>query len=151
MGIENLNPKRDIQYSMLKESAMKKWFKFEMAKINSGIVINKRSLKDLLEEEVPQTKAKDESVYYFNKDALLELKNESPKDMHSIMLPINFYISLDTRSNVYIADKPALSVLKYIGEVPHDAELVDGRYWMSKALILDLMKKRPSIIQLIRY
>lgn len=136
---------------MLNESAMKKWFKFEMSKINSGIVINRRSLKELLEEEIPQTKAKDESVYYYNKNALLDLKNELPKDMHSIMLPINFYISIDTRSSVYIADKSSLSVLKYLGEIPHDAELADGRYWMSKILILDLMKKRPSIIQLIRY
>jgi uncharacterized protein (UPF0216 family) len=151
MDIENLNLKRYILYSMLKESAMKKWFKFEMAKINSGIVTKKRSLKELMEEEVPQTKAKDESIYYFNKDALLDLKNGLPKDMHSIMLPINFYISLDIRSSVYIADKPSLFALKYLGEVPHDAELVDGRYWMSKTLILDLMKKRPSIIQLIRY
>jgi uncharacterized protein (UPF0216 family) len=136
---------------MLKESAMKKWFKFEMAKINSGIVTKKRCLKELLDEEVPQTKAKDESVYYFNKDALLELRNELPKDMHSIMLPINLYISLDTRSSVYIADLPSLTVLKNLGEVPKDSELTDGRYWMSKALILDLMKRRPSIIQLIRY
>ncbi len=136
---------------MLNESAMKKWFKFEMAKINSGIVTKKRSLKELLKEKVPQTKAKDECIYYFNKDALHELENELPKDMHSIMLPINFYISLDIRSSVYIADKPSLSVLKQLGEVPHDAELAEGRFWMSKTLILDLMKKRPTIIQLIRY
>ena len=151
MGIENLNLKRCIPYPMLNESAMKKWFKFEMAKINSGIVTKKRSLKELLKEKVPQTKAKDECIYYFNKNALFDLKNELPKDMHSIMLPINFYISLDIRSSVYIADKPSLSVLMYLGEVPHDAELTKGRYWMSKTLILDLMKKRPAIIQLIRY
>jgi uncharacterized protein (UPF0216 family) len=136
---------------MFKESAMKKWFKFEMAKINRGIVINKRSLDELLEEEVPQTKAKDDSIYYFNINALLDLKRELPKDEHSIKLPLNLYISLDTRSSVYIADLPSLNVLKSLGEVPKDSELTDGRHWISKALILDLMKRRPSIIQLIRY
>jgi uncharacterized protein (UPF0216 family) len=130
---------------------MKKWFKFEMAKINRGIVINKRSLDELLEEEVPQTKAKDDSIYYFNINALLDLKRELPKDEHSIKLPLNLYISLDTRSSVYIADLPSLNVLKSLGEVPKDSELTDGRHWISKALILDLMKRRPSIIQLIRY
>ena len=131
---------------MLKESAMKKWFKFEMAKINSGIVINKRSLKELLEEEVPQTKAKDDSIYYFNKNALLNLKRELPKDEHSIMLPINLYISLDTRSSVYIADLPSLTVLKSLGEVPKDSELIDGRHWISKALILDFLFRYPSLV-----
>ncbi len=136
---------------MLNESALKKWFKFELAKINSGIVIKKRSLKELLMEEVPQTKAKDESIYYFNKDALFHLKKDLPGALHWILLPINIYISLDTRSSVYVADTTSLTVLKSLSEIPLDAELSDGRYWMGKAIILDLMKRRPSIIQLIRY
>lgn len=136
---------------MIKESAMKKWFKFEMTKINSGIVTKKKALKELVKEENPQTVAKDGSVYYFNKDALLNLERLLPKEVHSILLPISFYTSLDVKGNVYVAEKSSLTALKHLGEVPKDAELVDGRYWIGKALANDLMKRRPTIIQFVRY
>lgn len=136
---------------MLNESAMKKWFKFEMARINSGIVTKKKTLEELVKGEMPKTEAKDGSEYYFNKDALLSLENELPKEMHSIMLPLSFYTSLDVRGSVYIGDKSSLMVLKHLGEVPKDAELMDGRYWMGKTLATDLMRRRPTIIQFVRY
>ena len=44
---------------MLNESAMEKWFKFEMAKVNSGIVLKKKSLRDLVSEEKPKTERKE--------------------------------------------------------------------------------------------
>ena len=136
---------------MLKESAMKKWFKFEMARINSGIVIKKKALKELVKEKAPQTVAKDGSVYYFNKDALLKLETLLPKNMHSIMLPISIYTSLDVSGSVYVAEKASLSALKHLGEVPKDTELVDGRYWMGKSLVTDMMKRLPTIVQFVRY
>lgn len=136
---------------MLKESAMEKWFKFEIAKINSGIVTKKKALKELVKEKNPQTMAKDGSVYYFNKDSLLRLEKRLPEDMYSIRLPISFYLSFDVKGSVYVAEKASLSVLKHLGEVPKDAELVDGRFWMSKSLVTDMMKRRPSIIQFVRY
>jgi uncharacterized protein (UPF0216 family) len=136
---------------MLKESAMEKWFKFEIAKINSGIVTKKKSLKELVLEASPQTEAKDGSIYYFNKDALNNLAKELPENMHSITLPISFYFSFDVKGSVYVAEKKSLLALKHLGEVPKDAELVDGRCWISKSLIIDMMKRRPSIIQFVRY
>lgn len=136
---------------MIKESAMKKWFKFEMARINSGIVIKKKELKELVKEECPQTVAKDESVYYFNKDALLRLEKELPEKLHSIKLPISFYISLDVRGSTYVGDNSSLMVLKHLGEAPEDAKLIDGRYWIGKALANDLMKRYPTIIQFVRF
>ena len=136
---------------MLKESSLEKWFKFEMAKLNSGVVVKKKPLKELVKEERPKTKAKDGSLYYFNKEELLKLKTGLPENMASVMLPISFYISLDTRKNVYIAEKASLDLLKHLGEVPRDSELSDGRYWMSKVLVTDLMKRHPTIFQFVRY
>ena len=40
---------------MLNESAMEKWFKFEMVKVNSGIVVKKKTLYELVLEETPKT------------------------------------------------------------------------------------------------
>ena len=140
-----------ILLPMFKESAMEKWFKFEIARLNSGIVTKKKALKELVGEKNPQTVAKDGSIYYFNKDSLLKLERELPEDMHSIRLPISFYLSFDVKGSVYVAEKKSLSVLKYLGEVPKDAEFVDGRYWVSKVLATDMMKRRPFIIQFVRY
>ena len=130
---------------------MEKWFKFEMAKVNSGIVIKKRPLSELVKEELPKTEAKDGSVYYFNKDALLKLERELIGEMHSLRLPISFYTSLDVKGSAYVADKASLLALKYVGELPDDAELVDGRYWVSKILVMDMVRRRPTLIQFVRY
>jgi uncharacterized protein (UPF0216 family) len=114
-------------------------------------VIQKKTLSELLELKSSKTLAKDGSDYYFNRDALKTLKDELPLNLHSILLPISFYTSMDVRGNVFVADKPSFSVLKHLGEVPKDAELVDGKYWIGKILAQDMMKRRPSVIQLVRY
>lgn len=149
--IKHLSYSKNISLLMLKESAMEKWFKFEMTRVNSGLVTKKMALSTLAEAKTPKTEAKDGSVYYFNKDELIKLKKELPEELHSLRLPIFFYISLDVRGSVYVADKPSLLALKHLGEVPNDAELTDGRYWLSKVLVMDMMKRRPTISQFVRY
>jgi uncharacterized protein (UPF0216 family) len=140
-----------IIHLMLNESAMKKWLRFEMSKINSGIVLKKKTLADLVSEDLPKTQTKDQSVYYFNLAALTRLENELPSSLHSLLLPISFYVSLDISGNVYLADKPSLSTLKHLGEVPEKAELVDGKYWIGKSLVSDMIRRWPTVIQLVRY
>jgi len=136
---------------MLNESAMEKWFKFEMTKVNTGIVVKKRPLKELVMEEKPKTEAKDGSVYYFNEKALQELRDALPNDKHSLRLPISFYTTLDLSGKAYIADKPSFQALKLLGELPEKSELVDGRCWLGKVLVLDMIKRWPTLIQFVRY
>jgi uncharacterized protein (UPF0216 family) len=135
---------------MLNESAMEKWFKFEIARLNSGIVTKKKPLKELLKEENPKIDAKDGSIYYFNKDTLLRLEKDLPSQSQSIRLPISFYTSLEVRGNAYVADRQSFVALKHLGEIPDNAELVEGRYWMGKTLVTDMMKRRPTIFQVVR-
>jgi uncharacterized protein (UPF0216 family) len=136
---------------MLNESAMEKWFKFEMSKVNSGIVINKKPLSELVLEDKPKTETRDGSVFYFNKDAISKLQGTLPTDMHSLKLPISFYTSLDVAGSAYIADKPSFMALKAMGEFPKVAELVEGKYWLSKILVTDMIKRWPTLIQFVRY
>ena len=136
---------------MLNESAMEKWFKFEMAKVNSGIVVKKKTLSELVLEETPKTETKDGSVFYFNKDALSKLRDVLHIDMHSLRLPISFYTSLDVAGSAYIADKPSFVALKVLGEFPKTAEFVEGRCWLAKILVMDMIKRWPTLIQFVRY
>lgn len=136
---------------MLNESAMEKWFKFEMSKVNSGIVIKKKPLSELVLEETPKTETKDGSVFYFNKNTLSKLQDTLPTDMHSLRLPISFYTSLDVTGSAYIADKPSFEALKVMGEFPKVAELIEGKCWLSKILVMDMIKRWPTLIQFLRY
>jgi uncharacterized protein (UPF0216 family) len=136
---------------MLNESAMQKWLKFEMSKINSGIVLKKRTLAELVREDQPKTQTKDNCDYFFNSAILKRLEGELPSDMHSLKLPISFYISLDISGQVYLADKPSFLALKQLGEIPENAELVNGEYWMGKSLLSDIMRRWPTLIQLVRF
>ena len=135
---------------MLNESAMEKWFKFEMARVNSGIVIKKKALSELVLEEIPRTETKDGSAYYFNKETLLKLKEVLPYSMHSLRLPISFFTSLDVAGNAYVADKQSFVALKALGEFPEKAELVDGKCWIGKILVMDMIKRWPTLIQFVR-
>ena len=114
-------------------------------------MLKKKSLSDLVEEDLPKAITKDKSEYYFNVAAVRRLENDLPLNMHSLLLPISFYVSLDISSSVYLVDTPSLSALEHLGEVPERAELVDGKYWISKVLVSDTMRRWPTIFQLIRY
>ena len=107
-------------------------------------ILNELGLKNVFE-------AKDGSVYYFNNEALGKLKEALPNEMHSLRLPISFYTSLDVSGNAYIADKPSFEALKHLGEFPKKSELVEGRCWLGKVLVLDMIKRWPTIIQFVRY
>lgn len=136
---------------MLNESAMKKWLKFEMGKISSGLVIKKKPLSDLVKSQSPKVKTKDGSLYYFNSTAICELNMKLPKELRSILLPISLYSSYDVRGMVAIADTPSFLVLKHLGEIPDDARLKEGKYWMGKTLANDIIRRYPTILQIIRY
>jgi uncharacterized protein (UPF0216 family) len=135
---------------MINESAMEKWFKFEIARLNSGLVTKKRPLNELVKEEIPKAEAKDGSIYYFNKEALSRLEKDLLRESKSIRLPISFYTSLEVKGNAYVADRQSFVALKHLGEIPEKAELVEGKYWMGKTLVTDMMKRRPTIFQIVR-
>jgi uncharacterized protein (UPF0216 family) len=136
---------------MLNESSMKKWLKFEMGKITSGLVIKKKPLCDLVKSQSTKVKTKDGSVYYFNSNAITELNEKLPEHLHSILLPISVYASSEVRGMVAIADTTSFLALKHLGEIPNNSRLNEGKYWMGKALANDIMKRYPTMLQIIRY
>lgn len=136
---------------MLNESAMKKWFRFEMGKINSGIILKKKKLVELAGSESPKTETKDGSAYYFDAKVIKELWKVLPETLHTTKLPLSLYSSLDVRGSVYIAERTSLDLLKHLGEVPNDANLMDGKYWMGKSIAKDIMRRYPTILQFVRY
>jgi uncharacterized protein (UPF0216 family) len=136
---------------MLNESAMKKWFRFEMGKINSGIVTKKKRLCDLADSDSPRTLTKDGSTYYFDSEVIKRLWKVVPERLHNVKLPLSLYSSLEIRGNVYIAEKTSLDILKYLDEIPKNAELIEGKYWMGKTIAKDIMRRYPTMMQFVRY
>ncbi len=136
---------------MFNESAMKKWFRFEMGKINSGIVTKKKRLSDIADSDSPRTQTKDGSTYYFDPDVIKRLWKIVPKKLHDVQLPISLYSSLEVRGNVYIAEVSSLNVLKHLEEIPKNAQLVDGKYWIGKTIARDIMRRYPTMMQFVRY
>ena len=118
----------------MNESAFKRWLKYEMGRMNSGVVTKQKALEELLKEEKPTALTKDGSVHYFDKSILLDLKNLLPDELQELILPITFYNTTEDKNNSYLTDKTALSMLGHLNEVLADAELVEGKYWMSKVL-----------------
>ncbi len=136
---------------MLNESAMKKWFKFEMGRMNSGIVTKKKSLCDLAKSDSPITQTKDGSEYYFDPKTIKRLWEALPEKLYTILLPVSLYSSLEVKGSVYLAESASLDILKHLGEVGRDAELVDGKYWMGKTIAKDIMRRYPTMMQFVRY
>jgi uncharacterized protein (UPF0216 family) len=136
---------------MLNESAMKKWFRFEMGKINSGIVVNKEPLRKLAGSDFPMTQTKDGSAYYFDAKVIKKLAEELPEPMQTTRLPLSLYSSLEVRGSVYFAERSSLDMLKCLGEVPKNAYLIDGKYWMGKTIAKDIMRRYPTVLQIVRY
>jgi uncharacterized protein (UPF0216 family) len=136
---------------MLNESAMKKWFRFEMGKINSGIVTKKRRLCDLADSDSPRTQTKDGSEYYFEPKIIKMLWEVLPENLQTTLLPLSLYSSLEVRGSVFLAEKSSLDILKHLGEIPNNSELIEGKYWMGKTIAQDMMRRYPTMMQFLRY
>lgn len=132
------------------ESVLARWIGLEIAKMNEGLVWERKQLAVLLSEERPSSVTRTGEPCCFDKSVVTALGRVLPADLHKrLRLPVLFYASLDIPHSCSCPDAPALAALQLLGEVSMLRTIQEGRFWISRPIVYALMKKYPTAVQIV--
>jgi len=132
------------------ESVLQRWMRIEIAKMNGGVVTERKPLAALLAEETPAAVTRNGDPYHFDRTVIGVLGRSLPEDLHrKLRLPILFSCSPDTPGSCSCTDPAALETLRMLGEVSPMRTSHGGRFWVSRPIVLAIMQKYPTAVQII--
>ena len=132
------------------ESVISRWMGLEVAKINEGVVTQRKSLLVLLAEKDPVSVTKKGDPYHFDPFVIGILGKALPEDLQRrLRLPVLFYASPDTHGDCSCPDETALAALQHLGEVSTLRTFDGGRFWVSRPIAYAIMKKYPTAVQIV--
>jgi uncharacterized protein (UPF0216 family) len=132
------------------ESVLARWMSLEISKINRNVVAERRSLTELAGMDKPTLATKGGEEYRFDKETLLRLKTALPADLsRHLRLPVLCYFDSSVGDSCFITDPYAFDALKTLGEISAMREMAGDRMWIGKTIIFAIMRKYPSVIQIV--
>jgi uncharacterized protein (UPF0216 family) len=130
------------------ESVLTRWLGMEIARINEGIVSERKTLASLLFDEKPASRTKAGGEYRFDPEILAALGDKLPGDIRqALKLPILFFFNPDIRDSCYLSDEAAVRALVVLGEIGEGRRLAEGRLWVSRAIAFAIARRYPTAIQ----
>lgn len=121
-----------------------------MKGLHQGIVVRRRRLQELLQEEEPQCKTREGDVYLFDKEVLERLAAvATAEEKASLRLPMILRFHADMEGHCSIDDESAGEVLRRLEGFGKAYPFRDGKMWLPHSLGLELVLKYPTAIQTI--
>jgi uncharacterized protein (UPF0216 family) len=131
------------------EGVLTKWMALEMGRINDGVVVERPRLTDLLKSENPSAYTRAGKEHRFDRNMLSLLENKLPVRLQSrLRLPIIFFFDSNVADSCFLTDEGALEVLKTLGEISDMRTMTEGKAWMGRTIVYSLVRKYPSLIQI---
>ena len=131
------------------ESVLRKWMAFEMGKINNGIVADRKRLSELLRTDRPSSVTRSGTEYLFDTATIRLLGEKLPEQLHSrLKLPIIFFYDSGVTDSCLLTDEAALEAFQALGELSGQREFIEGKLWVGRALVFAILRKYPTVIQI---
>jgi uncharacterized protein (UPF0216 family) len=138
------------RHSISDEGVMMRWMQLELGRINLGIVKDRKKLSDLLLEERPVSVTKDGKEYRFDKDTLAAFASGIPEALQrKLRLPVLFYCSADVPDSCMVTDEVVVEVLRVKNEISPLRSFENGKLWLSKPIAYAILRKYPTLFQLV--
>ncbi|MCC7576858.1 MAG: DUF61 family protein [Methanomethylovorans sp.] len=132
------------------DSVLMRWMRTEMNKLNDGIVSERKSLAQLLLEEKPTARTKTGKDHFYDTATLRNLSEKLSKNLHDkLKLPILFFFDNQVPDSCYLNDTYALEALQTLGEVSRLRTMQQGRTWVGRSIAYSIMKKYPTVVQIV--
>ncbi len=131
------------------EPVMMRWMQLEIARINDGLVTEKKTLSDLMEDNAPASRTKSGKEYRFDRSALREFSKNVPEELRkALRVPITFYFDSGVPDSAFLTDERALTAFQALGDLSKLRTMRDGRAWVGRAIVYALLRKYPSLVQI---
>lgn len=132
------------------DSVLVRWMRTEINKMNDGIVSERKSLIQLLQEEKPSAKTKAGKDHFFEIATLKKLGEKLPEKLQDkLRLPILFFFDNQVPDSCYLNDAYALEALQALGEISRLRNMQQGRLWVGRSIAYLIMKKYPTAVQIV--
>jgi uncharacterized protein (UPF0216 family) len=132
------------------ESVMMRWMQLELARINRGLVAERKRLTDLLAEDRPAAVTKDGTEYRFDKEMLAGFASGIPEPLQRrLRMPVLFYCTADVPDSCMLTDESAVEALQLKNEISALRSFEDGRLWVSKPIAFAIMRRYPTLFQMV--
>jgi len=132
------------------ESVLARWMSMEIGKINEGVVRDRKPLSLLLDEEIPRATTKNGELYSFDRCVIEGLGKGLPAELHRrLRLPMLFLMSPEVPDSCWCADAAEFESLTTLGEISRLGTMVEGRFWVSRAIAYAIARKYPTAVQLV--
>ncbi len=131
------------------DRVLQRWFRFEARRMNDGIVAERLSLAELLEQAEPVAVTRGGDEYRFDRSVVRRLGDALPAPLQRrLRLPILFFASMDVADSVALTDRFAFEALQALGELSSLREFRDGRAWIGRAIAYGLVTRYPTVFQI---
>jgi uncharacterized protein (UPF0216 family) len=121
----------------------------EMRKINDGVVARRRRLSELLSEDHPSSVTRNGSEFAFDREVIRTLGEKLPSELHPrLKLPVIFFFDSAVPDSCLLTDEVALEALQILGELSRYREFTGGKLWVGRAIVYAIMRKYPTVIQI---
>jgi uncharacterized protein (UPF0216 family) len=136
--------------SISDEGVMMRWMQLELGRINRGVVAERKRLSDLLIEDRPAAVTKDGKEYRFDKDTLAAFASGIPETLQRrLKMPVLFYCTADVPDSCMLTDEAAVEALRAKSEISPLRSFENGRLWLSKPIAFAILRKYPTLFQLV--
>lgn len=131
------------------ERVLRRWMGNEMRRINDGVVSGRVRLSDLLGMERPAAVTRGGNEYRFNVGVVRKIGTVLPGHLHkTLRLPVIFYFDMEVSGSCMLSDPAALAAFQEMGELSRERQMEGGALWVGRAIVYGLMRKYPTIIQM---
>ena len=120
-----------------------------MGKINDSIVAERPRLSELMNAIRPSAVTRGGKEYVFDQGTLRKFAENLPQDVRiRLRLPIIFYFDSHVADSCFLTDEIAFDALQILGELSSLRTIREGKLWAGKAIVYHLIRKYPTLIQI---
>jgi uncharacterized protein (UPF0216 family) len=126
-----------------------RWLTLEIGRINDGLVVERKTLRRLLEEPHPSCRTRGGHDVALDRAALERLARVLARhEADQLRLPITVFVSGDLPDSAYISEELAAKAIRELEKFGAAFPFRDGRMYVPHSLAVDLVRRSGGTIQI---
>ena len=125
-----------------------RWISLELGRLNSGLVVEKKSLTRLLGEPDPACRTRDGDLHPFDPEALARFAAVlTREEADALRLPLTLTVRGDS-DDAILTDELGAKALRAVEKFDQAFRFRDGRMAVPHSLAIDLVRRHGGVLQL---
>jgi len=125
-----------------------RWISLELGRLNSGLVVEKKSLTRLLGETEPACRTREGDLHPFAPNALARFASVLARDeADALRLPLTLTVRGES-DDAILTDELGAKALRAVEKFDQAFRFRDGRMAVPQSLAVDMVRRHGGVLQL---